>query len=106
MQEPQRAGRLEVTGELTTEFDGTTDWYDLMSMGTKAMEINYTGDTITGTTKYKMTVSLPKVRFTGGVPNVSDSGRILTTLPFVAYADGTVKPISITTVNSVASGIL
>jgi len=102
--EPQRAGKLEVTGEMTVEFDGTSDWNQFQSMGTGALAATYTGDTLDGTVKESFVVTCPKTRFAGGVPQVGDSGMIMATIPFVAYSDGTVKPANIVMVNSVLSG--
>ena len=102
--QPQRAGRMEVTGEMSVEFDGSDDWDTFQSMGTGALVATYTGDELDGTaTKQSLIVTCPKVRFSGGVPQVGDSGRITATIPFVAYADGTTKPVNIVMVNSTGS---
>lgn len=100
---PKRAGKLEVSGELTLEFDGTTDWNNFQSAGTQALAIALTGDTMDGTVKQGFTVNCPIIRFTKAVPNVSDSGRIMYTIPFEAFADGTIKPMNIVTVNSIGT---
>jgi hypothetical protein len=104
IKEPQRAGRIEVTGEMEVEFDGSSDWNLFQSAGTAAMVATYTGDVIEGTVSEKMTITLPKVRLTGGVPNVSDSGIISYTAPFTAYGDGTTKPLTIVTLSAVGTG--
>lgn len=103
LKEPQRAGRIEVTGEFTIEFTGSTEWYNFNSMGTGALVATYTGATLDGTVAEKLTITCPKVRYTGGVPAVADSGLITQTIPFVAYADGTIKPINIVEVSSLGT---
>ena len=89
LKEPQRAGRIEVSGEFTVEFDSTENWDDFINAGTGSLSVTYTGDTISGTSKYGLLVTLPHVRLIGGTPNVSDSGMLTATVPFTAYADGT-----------------
>jgi len=89
MKEPQRAGRVSVTGDITVEFDGTTDWSTFNSAGTAALVAKYTGDTLTGTIANYLQVTIPYMRFTGMPINVSDSGRIMYTIPFEGLSDGT-----------------
>jgi len=101
--QPKRAGKMEVDGELTMEFDGTTDWNNFQSAGTQALAIALTGDTMDGTVKQSLTVNCPIVRFKKGVPSTNDAGRYIYTIPFEAFASGTTKPINIVTVNSVGT---
>lgn len=89
IKEPIRNGKLGVSGEMTVEFSSITNWVQFNTAGTNALVATWTGDTITGTTANKLVLTLPKVRLTGGVPTVGDSGPISVTIPFTAYADGT-----------------
>lgn len=102
IKEPQRAGRVEVSGEIELEFDGTTDWTMFNSAGTGAFTATYTGDVITGTITNNMVITCPYIRFTKATPNVSDSGPISLTLPFQGYSDGSttaLRPLNITLTN-------
>lgn len=101
--EPLRAGRMEITGEMEIEFTGSSEYNTFQTMGTGAMVATYTGATLDGTVAEKLQFDLPIVRFSGGVPSVSDSGPITVTIPFVAYANGTIKPLNVTLVNSVGT---
>lgn len=87
--EPERSGRIEVTGDMEVEFDGTINWSRFKDAGTGSLSATYTGATISGTAANLFVIKCPHVRLSGGVPNVSDSGMISVTVPFKAYADGT-----------------
>ncbi len=91
IKEPLRAGRASVSGELQMEFDRLDDWQTFQAAGTAALSISYTGAIITGTIADKMQFDLPHIRLTKVNPQVSDSGPILITVPFEAYASGTTQ---------------
>jgi hypothetical protein len=98
IKEPQRAGRVEVSGEIEMEFDGTTDWSMFNTAGTAAFSATYTGDTLNGTVANKLQVNCPYIRFTKATPTVSDSGMIMLTVPFQGYSDGSttaLRPLNV-----------
>ena len=106
IKEPQRAGRITVTGEMTVEFDSITNYTKFLDGGVGSMAATYTGATIgtaNGTCTHALVITLPHVRLSGGTPNVSDSGMLTQTIPFVAYGDGTTtteRPIYIDWTNT------
>jgi len=105
LKEPQRAGRIEVSGQLTLEFDGTNEWQQFQSMGTGALAITLTGDAIDGTLTEAYTINCPKIKLNAGAPPISDSGLITYSMPFTAYADGATKPINIVSVSSLGTNV-
>jgi hypothetical protein len=88
IKEPQRAGRVTVDGDVTLEFDGTTDWTTFQSAGTGALVATYTGDLIQGTIYNYLKITCPYVRFKGVPINIGDTGRIRVTIPFEGYSQG------------------
>jgi hypothetical protein len=106
IKEPQRAGRVEVSGEIEMEFDGTTDWSMFNTAGTAAFTATYTGDTLSGTIANSLAISCPYIRFTKATPSVGDSGMITLTVPFQGYSDGSttaLRPMNVV-VRSLTNG--
>ena len=105
----QRAALIEqkrsVTGKLNIEFDDLT-LYDLFVAGTAStLSITLTSDQlITGSTYYSMTISFPKIVYTGETPTMGGPGIILVDCPFTALYTSAASPeIIITVVNSQSS---
>ncbi len=90
IKEPQRAGRIEVTGQIDVEFEGTAQWTQFQSAGTGALTATWTGDNISGTANNEFKITCPFVRLLSDCePAVSDTGLLMATIPFKAYANGT-----------------
>jgi len=106
IKQPQRNGKIEVTGTLTMEFEDITKYEDFRNAQERALNLTFTSSgTIdaSGTSKYKLEIDCPNVRFTGGLPKIDDEGTINIELPFKAYSDGTDKEMKVTLVNGVSS---
>jgi len=104
IKEPERSAKLEVTGTLTIDFDGTTEYDDFRAASSKAIVATATGSTIKGSHTYKMTITFGQVKLTGGVPQIADAGIIPLELPFKAYAaDSNDREVTIELINTLAS---
>lgn len=100
--EPTRTGKIDVTGNLLIDFEDETE-YDIFRAGTaKALSVVYQSvSAIKGTTYYKMTISVPQLRLTDGVPMITGPGPMTVALPFKAYAtDSTTREFTITMRNT------
>lgn len=87
--EPIANGELEITGELTLEFESLTEYNKFVAGTLSALVLTWSFGTITGAaTPYKIVMTLPKVVYTGETPTVGSSGVLLLTLPFKALYDG------------------
>lgn len=75
------AGRSNVTGELTAFYDSDT----LLDAFDTEAEVNIVFTLTDGTATY--TFTLPKVKFTGGKPEVGGEREIMITMPFQAIYD-------------------
>lgn len=75
------AGRSNVTGELTAFYDSDT----LLNAFDTEAEVNIVFTLTDGTATY--TFTLPKVKFTGGKPEVGGEREISITMPFQAIYD-------------------
>jgi hypothetical protein len=101
---PDRGGKVEVTGALTLEFDGTTQYQDFLTATSRALAINFTGATISGTAAYGHNFYLQNTRFTGNDPKVNNEGIIQVELPFKSYENGTdSRELELTLTNALAS---
>lgn len=102
--EPTRAGKLEVTGKFTVEFDSTDLYDDFRAATSRALVLLFTGGTISGKTQsYTLQIDMPAIKLTGGVPMATEAGIILYDCPFKAYKSGSDKEFKITIVNTVIS---
>jgi hypothetical protein len=89
------AQMVELSGQIASEFGGTTA-YERFTEGTMAsIEALWQGSTIEGSFKYQVKVTLPKCRFDGETPNVGGPDILEQPLPFKALYDGTNEPITI-----------
>lgn len=88
--EPIANGELEITGELTLEFESLVEYNKFVNGTLSALVLTWSFGTITGAaTPYKLTMTLPKVVYTGETPVVGSSEVLMLTLPFKALYDGT-----------------
>jgi hypothetical protein len=87
--EPIANGELEITGELTLEFESLTEYAKFTGGTLSALVLTWSFGTITGASNpYKVVMTLPKVVYTGETPTVKSSEVLLLTLPFKALYDG------------------
>lgn len=85
--EPQRTGKLEITGNFTTEFDSVTEYNDFRNATSRALvfvceDLN----AIKGSLYRTLTINFPSIKLTGKTPTISNAGVIMQELPFKAYA--------------------
>lgn len=79
-----------VSGQLTAEFENTTDFYAAFMADTqKDLKLTFTGDVIAGAFSEKIEIDLDDVRFDGGTPVVSGPGIVAVNVPFTVLWDGT-----------------
>jgi hypothetical protein len=96
MSEPILAGMTEITGTLTAEFDSLTAVNRFYNNTQVALNAKWTAATaIESTTFPYLEVTLPKVRFDGGSPQVGGPDVLTVDLPFKVLNDGTNAPITI-----------
>jgi len=98
MSEPIIAGMTEITGTMTVEFDGLTN-YNRFVNGTLATVVaRWTAATAIESTFFPyVEVTLDSVRFDGATPAVGGPDVISVELPFKALNDGADQPITIVT---------
>lgn len=95
--EPLAAGIAEVSGQLDCEFTDLTA-YAAWLAGTQAQLIaTFTSPTLIPTTAnpFKLTVTIPKVEYTGDTPQVGGPGVVMQNRPFRGLFDGTNPVITI-----------
>ena len=76
-------GRCNVTGSCTVYFESGAMLDKFLSETASSLSVQLTADTDT------LTFLFPKIRYTGGKPDVSGEGPIQLTMPFQAVYDGT-----------------
>lgn len=103
--EPQRSAKIEVTGANVIEFLNNTEYDAFRAMTTRILTIVFTNPTATKTGHYQtITITIPILKLTGGVPQITDEGPIELELPFKAYAtDSTTREFTIAIKNTVVS---
>ena len=84
--EPQRSGKIEVTGTFTVEFETLDEYNDFRAATSRALTLTFTGGLIKTAHSYTLTITFPVIKLTAGVPMISDAGIISIELPFKAYA--------------------
>ena len=86
IKEPTRGGKVEITGSVTIDFESIDEYNDYVAGTAKAIVITLTGAVIKGVLARSITITLPAVRLTASVPNISDEGPMELEMPFKAYA--------------------
>ena len=87
---------LEPTGKLDAEFESLAN-FDAFLAGTLAtLVLTFTGGTIPTTANpYKLTLTIPKIYFTGEAPQVSGPAIVRQNLQFAALWDGSAAPFTL-----------
>ena len=101
--EPQRSGKVEVTGTFTIEFESTTEYEDFRAATSRALTLTFTGGLIKTGHNYSLTITFPIIKLTAGMPKISDAGIISIELPFKAYATTNAREFNIVIKNTLAS---
>ena len=98
MSEPIIAGMTEITGTMTVEFDGLTNYNRFVNGTIATVVAKWTAATAIESTFFPyVEVTLDSVRFDGATPAVGGPDVISVELPFKALNDGTDQPITIVT---------
>ena len=96
MSEPIIAAMTEISGSVTVEFDGLTNYNRFVNGTVAALTATWTGATAIESTTYPaVLVNLPNVRFDGDTPNVKGPDVITHDLKFKVLYDGSTGPITI-----------
>lgn len=86
----------EITGTVTCEFDGLTNYNRFVNGTLAQVDVTWTGETaIEGSTYPYVKVTLPNCRFDGNTPNVEGPDILSIELPFKALYDGTNEAITL-----------
>ena len=103
--QPQRSGKIEVTGNFTIEFESTDAYADFIAATSRALVLTFTSATLIKTGHYRtLTITFPIIKLTGTTPKVNDKGIIYLECPFKAYAtDSSTREFNITLKNTVVS---
>ena len=88
-------GFRKVTGKLTAEFTDTAFLAKYLADSATALVLTFTGNTITGTYKDTLSITLSAVKFDGDTPKVDGPGVIDVEMTFTAYDNGTDAPLTI-----------
>jgi len=88
-------GFRAITGKCTAEFTDTTLFNKVLSDAQTAIALTFTGNTITGSYKQSLTITLSAVKFNGDTPKVSGPEVIDLAMDFTVYDDGSDVPLSI-----------
>jgi hypothetical protein len=93
--EPIAAGEAVISGTFDAEFASLANW-DAFKAGTLSQLIlDFTGPVIPGTSNpYKLTLTLPKCRFTGETPQVGGPEIVRQAVAFQSVYDGTANPLT------------
>ena len=96
MSQPIIANMTEITGTMTVEWSGLTDYNRFVNGTTASITAKWTAATAIESTTYPyVEISLPDCRFDGDTPNVGGPDVITHDLTFKALYDGTDQPITI-----------
>lgn len=106
--QPLRNTKMEVTGNLTLEFDSNAEYDDFRDGTAVVLNLAFSAGTVgtNGTSVYGLAINCPQIRFTDGIPKLDTEGSLKIDLPFKAYRDGTAittQEIQITLTNSVTA---
>lgn len=101
---PIRNAKRPITGSFTSELNGLAEVYDRYLAGTAvALELLFEGATISGANKHTIKVTLPKVRFTSGMPSVSGPDVLETSVDFTARKGTSGNAIELTYITTDAA---
>jgi hypothetical protein len=89
------AEMVEITAEVTGEFDGLTQYQRYTGGTTAALVAKWEGSTIEGSFKNTVQVTLPVCRVDGETPNVEGPEILEQSLTLKALFDGTQEPIQL-----------
>lgn len=93
---PIQAEKVELTGEMTMEFENLTQLNRYLNGTTAAVQATWTTVSTYDTAKpFKVDLALPCVRFDGEVPDVDGPGIVELSLPFKVLDDGTNQPVTL-----------
>lgn len=96
MSQPIIANMTEITGSMTVEWSGLTDYNRFVNGTIASVTAKWTAATaIEGSTYPYVEVTLPDCRFDGDTPNVGGPDVITHDLTFKALYDGSDQPITI-----------
>ena len=87
--EQVRAGKVEVTGSMTIDFDSTDEYDDFIGHTTQTLVIEFNGATIDTNYAYTEQFLFDAVRIISGTPRVNDEGRVTVDVNWKAYAANT-----------------
>lgn len=93
--EPIPAALVELTGSMEMEFENLTQYNRFVNGTIAAVTATWTGTVIEGAFNYKVTVTLPAVRFDGETPEVGGPDVVMLPLTFKVLFDGSNEPITI-----------
>lgn len=94
--EPIANGFVEVSGEITTEFESLTAYNRFVNGTQVAVVADWLGQTaLEGSIFAELKATMPVCRFDGTTPNLNGHDMLVQTLPFVALYDGSQEPITI-----------
>lgn len=97
--QPVRNAKVEVTGEIDSEYIDNTAVNRFINGTTAAVQCVWTGGTIEGAFKYSITVDVPYARFDGETPKVGGPDVLSQPLRYKALGDSTEDasaPIAVT----------
>lgn len=96
MSEPILAGMTEITGTVTVNFDGLTNYERAVNNTQVALNAKWTAATaIEGSTFPYLEIDINKVRFDMASPQVSGPDILTVELPYKALYDGSNGPITV-----------
>jgi hypothetical protein len=91
------AALISITGELEGEFESLTAYNRFVNKTVVALSATWTSATvIEGSFVYKVTITIPAVRFDGQTPEVSGPDIVGQPLPFTVLYDGSAELITVT----------
>lgn len=101
--EPVRAGKAECTYSIVVEFDSTTQYTDFRAATSRALQLKFTGATITGAYAYDLQLDLALARHMHAMPLISDEGRITYQIVGRAFRNDSNNELKATLVNTITS---
>lgn len=106
MQEPIPSDVITATGTLRREYTDTARVADWISNVARKLEFIYQSNTyVTGTTRYKLALTVYKVIFQRARPSIGAGGVVLEEIPFTAMIDGSGNAFEIEAINSIGSAV-
>lgn len=89
--EPLASGLAEITGSLECEFEDLTAYAAWLAGTQAALVLTFTLSTLIPTTSvaYSLTITIPKIEYTGETPKVGGPDTVMQARPFRCLYDGT-----------------